>query len=134
MEGFLGQVGSDPRVSAVMVMPFTPKTRGKGPSLLGNCGSMVAENLKVTPSFFQSTRPYIPPSSGFTYSLMNPSVPILSPSAPTLPGSAFQSQVPMENPVNSEFFFKKDNDAHEGQTSVDIPTLEMEAIQPAFPY
>ena len=40
----------------------------------------------------------------------------------------------MENRVNSEFFFKKDNDAHEGQTSVDIPTLEMEAIQPAFPY
>ena len=40
----------------------------------------------------------------------------------------------MENRVNSEFFFKKDNDAYEGQTSVDIPTLEMEVVQPAFPY
>ena len=107
MEGFLGQVGSDPRVSAVMVMPFTPETRGKGPSLLGDCGSMVAENLKVTPSLFQSTQPYIPPSSGFTYSLMNHSVPILSPSTPMLPGSVSQSQVPMENRVNSEFCSKK---------------------------
>ena len=40
----------------------------------------------------------------------------------------------MENRVNSNFFFKKDNVAYEGQTFVDIPTLEMEAIQPAFPY
>ena len=54
MEGFLGRVGSDPRGSAVMVMPSMPETRGKGPSLLGNCGSMVAENLEVTPSLFQS--------------------------------------------------------------------------------
>ena len=134
MEGFLGQVGSDPRVSTVMVMPFTPETRGKGPSLLGDCGSMVAENLKVTPSLFQSTQPYIPPSSGFTYSLMNPSVPILSPSTPMLPDLVSQPQVPMENRVNSEFLFKKVNDAYEGQTSVDIPNLEMEVIQPACPY
>ncbi|RVW91924.1 hypothetical protein CK203_030097 [Vitis vinifera] len=49
MERFLGRVGSDPRGSAVMVMPSTPETRGKGPSLLGNCGSMVAENLESYP-------------------------------------------------------------------------------------
>ena len=101
MEGFLGRVGSDPRGSAVMVMPSTLETRGKGPSLLGNCGSMVAENLEVTSSLFQSPQPYIPPSSGFTYSLMNHSVPILSPSTTMLPGSVSQSQVPMENRVNS---------------------------------
>ena len=51
-----------------------------------------------------------------------------------LPGSAFQPPVPMENWVNSDFFFKKDNDGYEGQTFVDIPTLEMDVIQPAFPY
>ena len=115
MEGFLGRVGSDPRGSAVMVMPSMPETRGKGPSLLGNCGLMVAENLEVSPSLFQSTQPYIPPSSGFSNSLMNPSVPILSPSTPMLPGSVSQSLVPMENRVNSEFFFKKVNNAYEGQ-------------------
>ncbi|RVW48808.1 hypothetical protein CK203_104316 [Vitis vinifera] len=104
MEGFLGRVGSDPRGSAVMVKPSSPETRGKGPNLLGNCGSMVAEILEVTPSLFQSTQPYIPPSSGFTKPLMNPSVPILS------------------------------NDAFEGQIPVDIPNLEMEVIQPACPY
>ncbi|RVW63725.1 hypothetical protein CK203_052745 [Vitis vinifera] len=38
-----GRVGSDPRGSAVMVMPSLPETRGKGLNLLGNCGSMVAE-------------------------------------------------------------------------------------------
>ena len=59
---------------------------------------------------------------------MNHSVPILSPSTPMLPGSVSQSQVPMENRVNSEFFFKKVNNAYEGQTSVDIPNLEMEMI------
>ena len=106
MEGFLGRVGSDPRGSAVMVMPSMPETRGKGPSLLENCGSMVAENLEVTPSLFQSPQPYISPSSGFTYSLMNLSVPILSPT-PMLPGSISQPQVPMENRVNSEFCSKK---------------------------
>ena len=30
--------------------------------------------------------------------------------------------------------FKKVNDAYEGQTSVDIPNLEMEVIQPTCPY
>ncbi|RVW92050.1 hypothetical protein CK203_037097 [Vitis vinifera] len=69
-----------------MVLPSTLEIRGKGPSFLGNCGLMVAENLEV----------------------------------------------PMENRVNSEFFFKKDNDAHEGQTSVDIPTLEMEVVSLLF--
>ena len=49
MEGFLGRVGSDPRDSAVMVLPSSPETRGKSPNLLGNCGSMVAESLEVTP-------------------------------------------------------------------------------------
>ena len=134
MEGFLGQVGSDPRVSTVMVMPFTPETRGKGPSLLGDCGSMVAENLKVTPSLFQSTQPYIPSSSGFSNSLMNPSIPILNPSTPMLLGLVSQSLVPMENRVNSDFFFKKVNDAFKGQIPIDIPNLEMEVIQPASPY
>ncbi|RVW73406.1 hypothetical protein CK203_052988 [Vitis vinifera] len=80
MEGFSGLVGSDPHGLAVMVLPSSPETRGKGPSFLGNCGLMVAENLEV----------------------------------------------PMENRVNSNFFFKKDNVAYEGQTFVDIPTLEME--------
>ena len=134
MEGFLGRVGSDPRGSAVMVKPSSPETRGKGPNLLGNCGSMVAEILEVTPSLFQSTQPYIPPSSGFTKPLMNPSVPILSPSTPMLLISVSQSLVPMENRVNSNFFFKKGNDAFEGQIPVDIPNLEMEVIQPACPY
>ncbi|RVW27495.1 hypothetical protein CK203_092026 [Vitis vinifera] len=134
MEGFLGQVGSDPRDSAVMVMPSSPETRGKGPNLLGNCGSMVAEFLEVTPSLFQPTQQYIPSSSGFTNSLMNPSVPILSPSTPMLPVSVSQSLAPMENRVNSEFFFKKVNDAFKGQIPVDIPNSEMEVIQLVCPY
>ncbi|KAJ9677519.1 hypothetical protein PVL29_022488 [Vitis rotundifolia] len=134
MEGFLGRVGSDSRGSAVMVKPSSPETRGKGPSLIGNCDSMVAEILEVTPSLFISTHPYIPPSSGSTKSLLNPSVHILSPPTPLLPDSASQSLVLMENRVNSEFFFKKVND--DGQTPVDIPNLEMEmeVIQPACPY
>ncbi|KAL6331334.1 hypothetical protein AAG906_011271 [Vitis piasezkii] len=37
-EGFLGRVGSDPRGATVMVLPSTPKTRGKGLRFLGNCG------------------------------------------------------------------------------------------------
>ncbi|RVW98412.1 hypothetical protein CK203_026853 [Vitis vinifera] len=37
MEGFLGRVGSDSRGSAVIVKPSSPETRGKGPSLIGNC-------------------------------------------------------------------------------------------------
>ena len=49
-EGFLGQVGSDPHGSAVMVLPSTPKIRGKGLRFMGNCGLLVAENLEVTPS------------------------------------------------------------------------------------
>ena len=40
----------------------------------------------------------------------------------------------MENQVNSEFFFKKDDDVSVGQTSVGIPNIVMEVIQPAFPY
>ena len=117
-----------------MGMPSSPVTRGKGPNLLGNCGSMVAESLEVTPSLFQSTQQYIPSSSGFTNSLLNPSVPIPSPSTPLLPVSASQSLAPTENRVNSEFFFKKVNDAFKGQIPVDIPNLEMEVIQPACPY
>ena len=133
MEGFLGRVESDPRGSAVMGMPSSPVTRGKGPNLLGNCGSMVAESLEVTPSLFQSNQQYIPSSSGFTNSLLNPSVPIPSPSTPLLPVSASQSLAPTENQVNSEFFFKKVNDAFKGQITVDIPNSEMEVIQPACP-
>ncbi|RVW96070.1 Transposon TX1 uncharacterized 149 kDa protein [Vitis vinifera] len=72
--------------------------------------------------------------SGFTKSLLNPPVHILSPSSPMFPDSSSQSLAPMENRVNSEFFFKKVND--EGQIPVDIPNLEMETevIQPACPY
>ena len=40
----------------------------------------------------------------------------------------------MENRVNSDFFFKKDDDVSVGQTSVGIPNIVMEVIQPAFPY
>ena len=50
MEGFSGLVGSDPHGLAVMVLPSSPETRGKGPSFLGNCGLMVAENLEVISS------------------------------------------------------------------------------------
>ena len=134
MEGFLGRVGSDSRGSAAMVKPSSPETRGKGPSLMGNCVSRVAEILEVTPSLFNSIHPYIPPSSGFTNSLLNPPVHILSPSTPMSPDSSSQSLAPMENQVNSEFFSKKVND--EGQIPVDIPNLEMETevIQPACPY
>ena len=141
MEGFLGRVESDPRGSAVMGMPSSPATRGKGPNLLGNCGSMVAESLEVTPYLFQSTQQHIPSSSGLTNSLLNPSVSIPnpsvsipSPSTPLLPVSASQSLAPTENRVNSEFFFKKANDAFNGQITVDIPNSEMEVIQPACPY
>ncbi|RVW89552.1 LINE-1 retrotransposable element ORF2 protein [Vitis vinifera] len=97
MEGFLGRVESDPRGSAVMGMPSSPVTRGKGPNLLGNCGSMVAESLEVTPYLFQSTQQHIPSSSGLTNSLLNPSVSIPSPSTPLLPVSASQSLAPTEN-------------------------------------
>ena len=133
MEGFLGRVESDPRGSAVMGMPSSPVTRGKGPNLLGNCGSMVAESLEVTPYLFQSTQQHIPSSSGLTNSLLNPSVSIPSPSTPLLPVSASQSLAPTENRVNSEFFFKKANDAFNGQITVVIPNSELEVIQPACP-
>ena len=110
-----------------------PVTRSKGPNLLGNCGSMVAESLEVTPYLFQSTQQYIPSSSGLTNSLLNPSVSIPSPSTPLLPVSASQSLAPTENRVNSEFFFKKANDAFNGQITVVIPNSELEVIQPACP-
>ncbi|RVW86698.1 hypothetical protein CK203_039841 [Vitis vinifera] len=117
-----------------MVKPSSPETRGKGPSLMGNCVSRVAEILEVTPSLFNSIHPYIPSSSGFTNSLLNPPVHILCPSTPMSPDSSSQSLAPMENRVNSKFFSKKVND--EGQIPVDIPNLEMETevIQPACPY
>ncbi|RVW14641.1 hypothetical protein CK203_085446 [Vitis vinifera] len=71
--------------------------------------------------------------SGLTNSLLNPSVSIPSPSTPLLPVSASQSLAPTEKRVNSEFFFKKANNAFNGQIIVDIPNSEMEVIQPACP-
>ncbi|RVX23043.1 LINE-1 retrotransposable element ORF2 protein [Vitis vinifera] len=117
-----------------MVKPSSPETRGKGPSLMGNCVSRVAENLEVTPSLFNSIHPYIPSSSGFSNSLLNHPVHIRCPSTPMSLDSSSQSLAPMENRVNSKFFSKKGND--EGQIPVDIPSLEMETevIQPACPY
>ena len=47
--------------------------------------------------------------------------------------SVSQSLAPTENRVNSDFFFKKVNDAFKGQIPVDIPNSEMEVIQPACP-
>ena len=134
MEGSLGRVGSDSRGSAAMVKPSSPETRGKGPSLMGNCVPRVAENLEVTPSFFNSIHPFIPSSSGFSNSLLNPPVHIQCPSTPMSPDSSSQSLAPMENRVKSKFFSKKGND--EGHFPVDIPSLEMETevIQPADPY
>ena len=111
-----------------MVLPSTLENRGKVPSFMGNCGLLVAENLEVISSSpIQSPSSSIPPSCGLTYSSLSPSV-------PNLPGSTFQSQFPMENRVNSEFFFKKDDDVFVGQTSVGIPNIVMEVIQPAFLY
>ncbi|RVX11308.1 hypothetical protein CK203_019756 [Vitis vinifera] len=46
-----GRVGSDPRGLAVMVMPSSPETRGKGPSLLGNCGLMCCRKSGVNDAF-----------------------------------------------------------------------------------
>eukprot|EP00261_Vitis_vinifera_P033060 XP_019074303.1 PREDICTED: uncharacterized protein LOC109122251 [Vitis vinifera] len=134
MEGSLGRVGSDSRGSAAMVKPSSLETRGKGPSLMGNCVPRVAENLEVTPSFFNSIHPFIPSSSGFSNSLLNPPVHIQCPSTPMSPDSSSQSLAPMENRVKSKFFSKKGND--EGHFPVDIPSLEMETevIQPADPY
>ena len=52
MEGLSGRVGSDPRGSAVMVLPSSSEIRGKGPSFMGNCGLIVAENLEVISSSY----------------------------------------------------------------------------------
>ena len=120
MEGFLGRVGSDSRGSAVIVKPSSPETRGKGPSLIGNCVPRVAENLEVTSSLFNSIHPFIPSSN----SLLNPPVHIQCPSTPMSPESSSQSLAPMENRVISKFFSKKGND--EGHFPVDIPSLELE--------
>ena len=130
MEGSLGRVGSDSRGSAAMVKPSSLETRGKGPSLMGNCVPRVAENLEVTSSLFNSIHPLIPSSN----SLLNPPVHIQCPSTPMSPDSSSQSLAPMENRVKSKFFSKKGND--EGHFPVDIPSLEMETevIQPADPY
>ncbi|KAJ9709584.1 hypothetical protein PVL29_001187 [Vitis rotundifolia] len=126
-EGFLGRVGSDPRGSAVMVLPSTPKIRGKGLRFMGNCGLLVAENLEVTSSStFQSPSSYFSPSCGFTSSFLSPSTPIL-------PSSDIQSLNPLENRVNSKFFFKKDNDGTVGQFSVGIPNLMLEVNQTTYP-
>ena len=95
---------------------------------MGNCGLLVAENLEVIRSSpIQSPSSSIPPSCGLTSSFSSPFV-------PNLPSSAFQSQFPMENRVNFEFFSKKDDDGSVGQSSIVIPTLVMEVIQPAYPY
>ncbi|KAJ9693367.1 hypothetical protein PVL29_012220 [Vitis rotundifolia] len=126
-EGFLGRVGSDPRGSAIMVLPSTPKIRGKGLRFMGNCGLLVAENLEVTPSSsFQSPSSYFPPSCGFNSSFLSPSTPIL-------PSPDIQSLNSLENRVNSKFFFKKDNDGTVGQFSVGIPNLVLEMNQTAYP-
>ena len=126
-EGFLGRVGSDPCGSAIMVLPSTPKIRGKGPRFMGNYGLLVVENLEVTPSStFQSLSSYFPPSCGFTSSF-------LSPAAPILPSSDIQSLNPLENRENSEFFFKKDDDSTVGQISVGFPNLILEMNQTAYP-
>ncbi|KAJ9701248.1 hypothetical protein PVL29_006548 [Vitis rotundifolia] len=113
-EGFLGQVGSDPRGSAVIVLASTPKIRGKGLRFMGNCGLLVAKNLEVTlSSSFQSPSSYFPLSCGFNSSFLSPFIPIL--------------------PMNSKFFFKKDNDGTMGQFSVGIPNLVLEMNQTAYP-
>ncbi|KAJ9687651.1 hypothetical protein PVL29_016222 [Vitis rotundifolia] len=110
-----------------MVLPFMPKIRGKGLRFMGNCGLLVAENLEVTPSStFQFPSSYFPSSCGFTSSF-------LSPSALILPNSDIQSLNPLENRVNSEFFFKKDDDGTVGQISVGIPNLVLEVNQTAYP-
>ena len=94
---------------------------------MGNCGLLVTENLEVTPSStFQSPSSYFPPSCGFTSSFLSPSTPIF-------PGSDIQSLNPLENRVNSEFFFKKDDDGIVGQISVGIPNLILEVNQTAYP-
>ena len=128
MEEFLGRVGSDFRDSAIMVLPSTLEIRGKGLNYSGNCGLLVTENLEVIPSSpIQSPSSSIPPFCGLTSSFLSLSV-------PNLPSLVFQSQFPMEDRVNSEFFSKKDGDGSVGQSFVGIPNLVMQVIQPAYPY
>ena len=127
-EGFLGRVGFNLRGSTIIVLPSTPEIRGKRLNFMGNCGLLVAENLEVILSSpIQSPSSSIPSSCGLTSSFLSPSV-------PNLPSSTFQSQFPLENRVNSEFFSKKDDDGSVGQSFVGIPNLVMEVIQPAYPY
>ena len=127
-EGFLGQVGSDFRGLAIMVLPSTLEIRGKGLNFSGHCGLLVTENLEVIPSSpIQSPSSSIPPFCGLTSSFLSLSV-------PNLPSLVFQSQFPMEDRVNSEFFSKKDGDGSVGQSFVGIPNLVMKVIQPAYPY
>ena len=127
-EGFLGRVGSNLRGSTVMILPSTPEINGKGLNFMGNCGLLVAENLEVIPfTPIQSPSSSIPPSCGLTSSFPSPSV-------PNLPNSTFQSQFPMENRAIFEFFSKKDDKGSVGQSSVGIPNLVMEVIQPTYPY
>ncbi|KAJ9678119.1 hypothetical protein PVL29_022880 [Vitis rotundifolia] len=119
--------GSDLRGSVVLVLPSTPKIRGKGLRFLGNCGLSVAENLEVIPSSpSQSPSSLFLPSCGLTPSL-------LSPSAPNILNSDFQSLAPLENRVNSVILFKNDDDGTIGQNFVGIPNLEMVENQIVYP-
>ncbi|KAJ9688892.1 hypothetical protein PVL29_014509 [Vitis rotundifolia] len=108
-EGLLGRVGSDLQGSAVLVLPSTPKIRGKGLRFMGNF-SLV----------------FFPPSCGLTPSFLSPFV-------PNLLSSNFQSLAPLENIVNSVIFFKNDDDGIVGQNSVGIPNLVMVENQFAYP-
>ncbi|KAJ9682271.1 hypothetical protein PVL29_018244 [Vitis rotundifolia] len=126
-EGLLGRQRSDFRGSAVLVLPFTPKIRGKRLRFLGNCGLSVAENLEVIPSSpSQSLSSLFLPSCGLIPSFV-------SPSAPNILNSDFQSLAPLENRVNSVILLKNDDDGTVGQNSVGIPNLEMVENQIAYP-
>ena len=121
-------MGSDLCGSTVIVLPSTLEIRGKGLSFMGNCGLLVAENLEVNSS--SPTQPplsSLPPSCGLASSFLCSFV-------PNLPSSAFQSQFPMENRVNFEFFSKKDDVGTVGQIFVGIPKLVVEEIRPAYLY
>lgn len=99
-------MGSDLRGSTLLVLPSTPKIRGKGPRFMGNCGLSIAENLEVIPSspsqsassFFPSS--FVPPSCGLTPSFSSPFV-------PNLISSDFQSLAPLENQDELCNFFQK---------------------------
>ncbi|KAJ9700869.1 hypothetical protein PVL29_006278 [Vitis rotundifolia] len=126
-EGLLGREGSDLRGSAVLVLPSMPKIRGKGLRFLGNCGLSIAKNLEVIPSSpSQSLSSLFLPSCGLTPSFV-------SPSAPNILNSDFQSLAPLENRVNFVILFKNDDDGTVGQNSVGIPNLEMVENQIAYP-